>query len=85
MPVGSSPGRTLDLEVVGQFWASCIDDLRSVKSKSFAFRSKNNLEKKAATVWSIYQSNVIESGALGDPNESYSVVDSAAGDYQGFA
>ena len=85
VPVGSSPGRTLDLEVVGQFWASCIDDLRSVKSKSFAFRSKNNLEKKAATVWSNYQSNVIESGALGDPNESYSVVDSAAGDYQGFA
>jgi len=73
-----------DLEVVGSFWGACISDLKSTKSKSFSFRSKNNMEKKAATQWANYQSSVIESGALGDPNDSYSIVDEAAGEYKGF-
>ena len=75
----------LDLDIVGQFWASCIDDLKSVKSKSFSFRSKNNMEKSHGTVWANYQNSVIESGALGDPSESYSIVDSSAGEYKGSA
>jgi hypothetical protein len=75
----------LNLDIVGHFWASCIDDLKSVKSKSFSFRSKNNMEKNQGTVWANYQNSVIESGALGDPSESYSIVDSSAGEYKGFA
>jgi len=75
----------LDLEIVSQFWASVIDDLKSVKSKSFSFRSKNNMEKNMATQWGNYQKSVLESGALGDPEDSYSMVDSAAGEYKGFA
>jgi hypothetical protein len=77
--------RQLGLDIIGHFWASCIDDLKSVKSKSFSFRAKNNLEKSQGTVWANYQNSVIESGALGDPDDSYSIVDSAAGEYKGFA
>jgi len=75
----------LDLGIVGQFWSACINDLKSVKSKSFSFRSKNNMEKSAMTKWANYQNSVIESGALGDPEDSYSLVDEAAGEYKGFA
>ena len=75
----------LDLEIVGMFWNNAIQDLKSTRSKSFSFRSKNNMEKSQATVWGNYQKDVLESGALGDPNEMVSAVDSAAGDYQGFA
>lgn len=75
----------LDLNIVGSFWAACINDLKSVKSKSFAFRAKNNMEKDRAAEWAKYQMNVLDSGALGDPSESYSVVDSASGEYKGFA
>lgn len=75
----------LDLNIVGRFWAGCIADLKSTRSKSFAFRSKNNMEKNALTNWSNYQKSVIDSGALGDPNESYSVVNEEAGEYKGFA
>ena len=74
-----------DLEIVGRFWAACVSDLKSTRSKSFGFRAKNNMEKNAMTQWSNYQQNVIESGALGDPAESYSIVDEAAGEYKGFA
>ena len=75
----------LDLEIVGRFWAMCINDLKSTKSKSFSFRSKNNMEKSAATNWFNYQKGVIESGALGDPEDSYSIVDDSIGEYKGFA
>ena len=74
----------LDLGIVGKFWAGCITDLKSTRSKSFSFRSKNNMEKNALTNWSNYQKSVIDSGALGDPNESYSVVNEEAGEYKGF-
>jgi hypothetical protein len=75
----------LDMEILSSFWQACISDLKSTRSKSFSFRAKNNMEVSAATKWGNYQKNVLESGALGDPNDSYSVVDSAAGEYKGFA
>ena len=74
-----------DLNIVGNFWAYCIEDLKSTKSRSFSFRSKNNLDESAGTKWAKYQKGVLDSGALGDPNESYSVVDEKAGEYKGFA
>ena len=75
----------LDLEIVAKFWAGCIVDLKSTKSKNFSFRSKNNMEKSVGTQWANYQKSVMDSGALGDPEESYSIVDSEAGEYKGFA
>jgi hypothetical protein len=75
----------LDLETVGRFWAGCITDLKSTKSKSFSFRSKNNMEKSAATKWGNFQKSIMDSGALGDPSEMYSVVDDSKGEYKGFA
>lgn len=77
----------IDLATVGKFWAGCITDLKSTKSKSFAFRSKNNMETSLSTQWGNYQQSIMDSGALGDPNESESInsIDEAAGDYQGFA
>lgn len=74
-----------DLEIVAGFWSHCITDLKSTKSKSFSFRSKNNMEKSALTNWANYQQNVMDSGALGDPNDSYSVLNEEAGEYKGFA
>lgn len=74
----------VDLGIVGMFWNNAINDLKSTKSKSFSFRSKNNMEKSQATVWGNFQKDVVESGALGDPNEMVSI-NSDAGDYQGFA
>ncbi|KAL7576703.1 hypothetical protein ACA910_005628 [Epithemia clementina (nom. ined.)] len=73
------------LELWGPFWASCLNDLKSTRSKSFSFRAKNQMEKSVATQWGNYQKSILESGALGDPKESHSVVDEAAGDYKGFA
>lgn len=76
----------LDLEIVGKFWGACINELKSTKSKNFSFRSKNNLETSAGTKWFNYQSEMMASGALGDPEESSSVMDmdDDSGDYQGF-
>jgi hypothetical protein len=74
----------IDLSTVGKFWAGCITDLKSTKSKSFSFRSKNNMETSLSTQWGNYQQSIMDSGALGDPSESVSI-DEAAGDYQGFA
>lgn len=74
-----------DLEVVGLFWSACIGDLKSTRSKSFQFNSRNNMEKNMGAEWAKYQSNVVDSGALGDPNDSHSIVDEAAGEYKGFA
>jgi hypothetical protein len=75
----------LDMEILSSFWQACISDLKSTRSKSFSFRAKNNMEVSAATKWGNYQKNIMESGALGDPNDSQSMVDSAAGEYKGFA
>ncbi|GKY90518.1 hypothetical protein MPSEU_000025500 [Mayamaea pseudoterrestris] len=73
-----------DLDTVGRFWAACINDLKSTRSKSFSFRSKNNMEKSLGTQWANLQNSVIESGALGDPNEQVSMMDASNGDFQGF-
>lgn len=74
-----------DLDIVGRFWSACIGDLKSTRSKTFEFNSRNNMEKSSVTQWAKYQNSVIESGALGDPEDSYSIVDEAAGEYKGFA
>ena len=74
----------LDLDIVSQFWSACIQDLKSVKSKAFNFRSKNNMEMDVATKWMNYRKSVLESGSLGDPMESASMIDTERGDYQGF-
>lgn len=74
-----------DLETVGMFWSAAINDLKSTRSKSFQFNSRNNMEKNVNAEWAKYQKDVIESGALGDPNDSYSIVDDSVGEYKGFA
>jgi hypothetical protein len=77
-----------DLGIISQFWSACISDLKSLKSKSFGFRSKNNMDMTSADKWIRYRKSVIDSGALGAPNEdesSMSGLDTAAGDYRGFA
>ena len=76
--------RLNDLETIGRFWAACIKDLKSTKSKSFSFQSKNNMEKSLGTQWANLQNSVMESGALGDPNEQVSMMDNSSGDYSGF-
>jgi hypothetical protein len=45
------------------------------------------METSLSRQWGNYQQSVMDSGALGDPNESVSIdsIDEAAGDYQGFA
>lgn len=77
--------RTPGLEPVGRFWGACISDLKSTRSKSFSFRSKNKMEKSVMNEWAKYSQDVVESGAIGelgeDPTE---VVDTEGGDYQGF-
>src|SRR5205085_527343 len=40
-----------DLDLVSKFWAACIGDLKSTRSKTFGFRSKNNMEKPAYSAW----------------------------------
>lgn len=73
---------TDDLLLVSRFWASCIGDLKSTKSKNFEFRTRNYMESNASLDWAKYQKSVIESGALG--SEEHSSINSDAGDYQGF-
>jgi hypothetical protein len=82
VPVGLRQ-RQPNLDLVAKFWQACLTDLKSTRSRSFGFRSKNNLNVSVATKWGNYQKNVIESGALGDPQETASL-NEAAGDYQGF-
>ncbi|KAL3908854.1 MAG: hypothetical protein SGILL_008324 [Bacillariaceae sp.] len=74
------------LEYVSDFWAACIGDLKSTRSKSFNFRSRNLMEKSVPLEWAKYQKSVIESGALGDPDDSGPPpgFNPDAGDYQGF-
>lgn len=74
----------LDLRVVGQFWSSCIGDLKSTRSKSFSFRSKNNMEMDIGQKWMNYKKRILDDGALGDMQDTSSI-NSDAGDYQGFA
>ncbi len=73
-----------DLEYLASFWSACIGDLKSTKSKTFNFRSKNNMEKDLGLQWARYQMDVVESGALGETSEMPSGLNTDAGDYQGF-
>lgn len=73
------------LEFSSDFWSACIGDLKSTRSKTFNFRSKNNMEQHLATQWANYQSDVMDSGALGDMSDGPPPgFDTDAGDYQGF-
>lgn len=73
-----------DLEYLANFWSACIGDLKSTKSKTFEFRSKNNMEKDLGLQWARYQMDVVESGALGETSDMPSGLNPDAGDYQGF-
>jgi hypothetical protein len=74
-----------DLNVVGGFWSACIGDLKSLKSKSFSFRSRVKLEKDIPMEWFNYQKDVMESGALGGPGAGADpTLNPDAGDYKGF-
>jgi len=75
-----------NLEYLADFWSACIGNLKSTRSKTFNFRSKNNMEKNLSTQWANYQSDVISSGALGDDPDAPSSpgFDQDSGDYQGF-
>eukprot|EP00547_Thalassionema_nitzschioides_P017878 CAMPEP_0194241278 /NCGR_PEP_ID=MMETSP0158-20130606/7191_1 /TAXON_ID=33649 /ORGANISM="Thalassionema nitzschioides, Strain L26-B" /LENGTH=322 /DNA_ID=CAMNT_0038976135 /DNA_START=93 /DNA_END=1061 /DNA_ORIENTATION=- len=72
-----------DLDLVGRFWSSCIEDLKSTKSKSFQFLTRNYMDKSMPVEWAKYQKSVIDSGALGNPEDNISI-NSDNGDYQGF-
>ena len=81
------PGYRLnpDLDVVGGFWSAAIGDLKSLKSKSFSFRSKVKLEKDIPMEWFNYQKDVMDSGALGGPGAGADpTLNPDAGDYKGF-
>jgi hypothetical protein len=73
------------LEYISDFWAACVGDLKSTRSKTFNFRSKNNMEKSVSVEWAKYQKSVIESGALGEAEDTMPPGFNAdAGDYKGF-
>lgn len=72
-----------DLGYAARFWSACIGDLKSTRSKSFEFRSKNNMGKDLATQWANYQTDVMDSGSLGDMSDSFTP-DLEGGDYKGF-
>lgn len=74
-----------DLEYLTDFWSNCIGDLKSTKSKTFNFRSRNWMEKSVPLEWAKYQQSIMESGALGDPNDTAPMgLNPDKGDYQGF-
>ncbi|KAL3935318.1 MAG: hypothetical protein SGBAC_009146 [Bacillariaceae sp.] len=73
----------LDMDFVGAFWSACIGDLKSLKSKNFNFQSRNWMDKSSSLEWAKYQTSVIESGALGEP-ESNVGLNTEGGDYKGF-
>jgi hypothetical protein len=73
------------LEYVSDFWAACIGDLKSTRSKTFNFRSRNLMEKSVPLEWAKYQKSVIESGALGEAEDnSEGGFNPNSGDYKGF-
>ena len=81
------PGYRLnpDLNIVGGFWSAAIGDLKSLKSKSFSFRSKVKLEKDIPMEWFNYQKDVMDSGALGKSGGGADpTLNPDAGDYKGF-
>ena len=74
-----------DLEFVANFWAACIGDLKSLKSKSFNFRSRNWMDTNASLEWAKYQNRIIDDGALGDMESNMGAeLDAESGEYLGF-
>ena len=74
-----------DLEFVTGFWSACIGDLKSLKSKSFDFRAKNNMYRDLGVEWAKYQMDVMQSGALGEEAAHVSMgLNTDQGDYVGF-
>lgn len=73
------------IEFSSDFWSACIGDLKSTRSKTFNFRSKNNMEVQVGTQWANLQQDVMDSVALGDMADSAPPgFDQDSGDYQGF-
>lgn len=73
------------IEYVSDFWAACIGDLKSTRSKTFDFRSRNLMEKSMPVEWAKYQKSVLDSGALGEAEDnSEGGFNPNNGDYQGF-
>eukprot|EP00537_Pseudo-nitzschia_pungens_P010049 CAMPEP_0172389884 /NCGR_PEP_ID=MMETSP1061-20121228/6661_1 /TAXON_ID=37318 /ORGANISM="Pseudo-nitzschia pungens, Strain cf. pungens" /LENGTH=442 /DNA_ID=CAMNT_0013120123 /DNA_START=196 /DNA_END=1524 /DNA_ORIENTATION=+ len=73
------------IEFSSDFWSACIGDLKSTRSKTFNFRSKNNMELQVGTQWANLQQDVMDSGALGDMSDGPPPgFDADEGDYQGF-
>mmetsp|Transcript_8497 Transcript_8497/g.18709 ORF Transcript_8497/g.18709 Transcript_8497/m.18709 type:complete len:395 (-) Transcript_8497:100-1284(-) len=83
---GAINGLNLDLNFVGNFWQAAVGSLKSVRSKSFGFRAKNNMGTKMSTVWENYQKDITESGALGisGVHSSIGSINPDKGDYKGF-
>jgi len=77
------PSFTQDISLVGRFWSSCIGELKSTKSKSFTFLTRNYMDKSKPVEWAKYQKSVIDSGALGSAEDNVSI-NADSGDYQGF-
>lgn len=77
-----------DLKFVGDFWTYIVSDLKSVRSKSFGFRSKTdnlNVGDNVPGEWAKYQEDVISSGALGSKTiEQDPSFKSDDGTYRGF-
>ncbi|KAL7535052.1 hypothetical protein ACHAWF_005038 [Thalassiosira exigua] len=80
------PGYRLnpDLNIVGGFWSAAVGDLKSLKSKSFSFRSKVKIEKDVPMEWFNYQKDIMDSGSLGGPTGGGGDFKPEAGDYKGF-
>ena len=73
------------VEFSSDFWSACIGDLKSTRSKTFNFRSKNNMEVSVGTKWANLQNDVMESGALGEMEDSAPPgFDPDTGDYKAF-
>lgn len=75
----------LSLEYVSNFWSACIGELKSTRSKSFNFQSKNLMEKLVPLEWAKYQKDILESGALGSAEDNAPIgFNPDGGDYKGF-
>jgi len=73
------------IEFSSDFWSACIGDLKSTRSKTFNFRSKNKMEQQLGTKWANLQTDVMDSGALGDMEDSAPPgFEPDSGDYKGF-
>eukprot|EP00549_Striatella_unipunctata_P019522 CAMPEP_0118677082 /NCGR_PEP_ID=MMETSP0800-20121206/2419_1 /TAXON_ID=210618 ORGANISM="Striatella unipunctata, Strain CCMP2910" /NCGR_SAMPLE_ID=MMETSP0800 /ASSEMBLY_ACC=CAM_ASM_000638 /LENGTH=352 /DNA_ID=CAMNT_0006572695 /DNA_START=203 /DNA_END=1261 /DNA_ORIENTATION=+ len=72
-----------DLELVGGFWSAVIGSLKSTRSKLFKFNSRNNMETSVGQKWGSLQQSVMDSGALGSPEDN-PYLNADGGDYQAF-